>query len=355
MRDTWSIDGHPFTAADGSAWLFYNVRTAATRHAGRPGSGNVVDRLPAPGRLAGAPAPVTFPSEPWEANAAGDAYWNEGAWVLERRATLHQMYSGGFYREATYGIGTASAPGPRGPWRKDPANPIFRSGERITGPGHHSVVVAPDGVTPYVVYHAYDGGRPGRKVHLDRLFWCGDRPAIADGRPTEGEQPMPPGPVHDPAVPHWHAELWARGVLVIAGAALDLGEGLRRVTARQDLRGLRVAVDGVERARIAGPHAPGLPAGAVLTSHLDDDAVHRLTPGAAHTWPWGGEAPLELSLAVRGAARVRAGDAEAAVRSAGDRSTLLRLDVPGGAAEIRVEGDGEVTDLVANARSPLSP
>ena len=78
-------------------------------------------------------------------------------------------------------------------------------------------------------------------------------------------------------------------------------------------------------------------------------------PGAAHTWRWGGEAPLELSLAVRGAARVRAGDAEAAVRSAGDRCTLLRLDVPGGAAEIRVEGDGEVTDLVADARSPLSP
>jgi beta-xylosidase len=80
VRDTWSIDGHPFRAADGSEWLFYNVRTAETGFDGHPGSGNVVDRLLAPDRLAGAPAPVAYPSERWEGSAAGDAYWNEGAW-----------------------------------------------------------------------------------------------------------------------------------------------------------------------------------------------------------------------------------------------------------------------------------
>jgi GH43 family beta-xylosidase len=297
VRDAWSIDGHPFRD-----WLFYNVRPDPAN------SGNVVDRLLAPDRLAGEPAPVVFPSQPWEADAAGERFWNEGAWVMERRGRLHQMYSGGFYREATYGIGTAWADDPRGPWTKDPANPIFASGERITGPGHHCVVLAPDGVTPYAVYHAYDGGRPGRKVHIDRLYWCGDRPAIGDGRPTERPQPLPPGPVHDRAVPHWHAAWWT--------------------------------ADG--GARTSGSGAPDAPAGATLTSHLDDPGVHPLP----HAWDWGGSGPVEVALAVRGEARL--GDAQ--VRSEDGRYALLRTLLPGGARTIRVAGEGEVTDFVATAR-----
>ena len=355
VRDAWSIDGHPFRASDGSEWLFYNVRSAETGFEGHPGSGNVVDRLVAPDRLEGAPTPVVFPSEPWEARAAGDAYWNEGAWVMERRGRLHQMYSGGFYREATYGIGTATADAPRGPWTKDPGNPIFRSGDRITGPGHHSVVLAPDGVTPYVVYHAYDGGRPGRKVHLDRFFWCGDRPAIAGGRPTEGPQPAPPGPVHDPAVPHWHAELWAAGeTLRVGGETIALGGdggAARQVRARHDPSGLSVEIEGVGRRHIPGPHEPRLEGdtdAVALTSHLDDERIHRLLPGTPHVWRWGGEGPVEVTLAVRGRARLTGGGEAVAADGA---FSLLHAVLPDGAAELRIEGDGEITDLVATART----
>ena len=303
VPDTWSIDGHPF-----GEWLFYNVRTDVTGHDGRPGSGNVVDRLLALDRPAGDPGPGDVPERAHgRPTAAGQAYWNEGAWVMARRGRLHQMYSGGFYREATYGIGTAWADDPRGPWTKDPANPIFRSGSRITGPGITASRWRPT-AHPVRRLPRLRRGAPGRKVHLDRLFWCGDRPAIGAGRPTEGPQPAPPGPVYDPAVPHWHAELWASGGVAIAGAGIELGPHLRHVCARQGPAGLRILVDGAERASRPGRHAP--PAGAIVTSHLDDDGLHALP----HAWAWGGAGPSRSPprSAARGASATRASAARTA-------------------------------------------
>jgi hypothetical protein len=78
-----------------------------------------------------------------------------------------------------------------------------------------------------------------------------------------------------------------------------------------------------------------------VTSHLDDDAVHALP----RAWRWGGSGPLEVTLAVRGEARL----GTASARSEDGRYALLRTTLDG-ADEIRVDGEGEVTDLVATAR-----
>ncbi|MBE2319431.1 glycoside hydrolase family 43 protein [Solirubrobacter sp. CPCC 204708] len=364
VTDVWSIDGHPFQDEDGSLWLFYNIRTGATRFGDQPGSGNVVDRLVGPAELEGNPTPVAFPSQRWEGSAAGDAYWNEGSWVLKRRGRYHQLYSGSHYRDATYGIGLTSARTLRGPWVKDP-DPILRSGERITGPGHHSVILAPDGVTTYAVYHGYDRGQPGRKVHLDRVHWCGDRPVIgsgaAVGHPTEDPQPVPPGPVHDAAVPFWHADLFVQGPrLSIGELTLDLDPSPRpwRVRISQGWLGMRVWVDGRLRLQTRGLHTPDLACDGELlecrvTSHVEDEAVRWLTPGEEFAWPWGGTGPFELSLAVRGSARVVAGDASTEITSPVERFALVRLNVPRGADEVVVTGldrGAEVTDMVVTAR-----
>src|SRR5438270_3477022 len=84
IRDAWSIDGHPFRDEDGSLWLFYNIRSQATRYRGMPGSGTVVDRLLDPAVLEGYPTPVSFPSQAWEGGSSQAGYWNEGSWVLKR-------------------------------------------------------------------------------------------------------------------------------------------------------------------------------------------------------------------------------------------------------------------------------
>jgi len=365
VPDVWSIDGHPFQDEDGSLWLFYNVRTEATRYEGKPGSGTVVDRLLAPDRLEGRPTPVAFPSAPWEGTFAGDAYWNEGSWVLKRRGFYHQLFSAGFYRDSSYGIGLASARRPRGPWRKDPANPIFRSGRRITGPGHHCVILAPDGVTPYAVYHGYLDGEPGRKVNLDPAPWCGDRPVIGPGpvtgRPTEAAQPRPASPVYDPAVPWWHADMWVTGQeLQIGGVAVALGGRAhpRRVRANQGAQGLRVWVDGALRHEVDGEHPPRFTAdGAIvshsLTSHLSDERVHELAPGERVEWRWGGAGPVEITLAVSGACQLQAGALRERGLSPDGRFTLLQADVERDVDTIVVIGEApgtRITDLFVAAR-----
>ncbi len=364
VRDAWSIDGHPFQDEDGSLWLFYNTRSAATGFDGRRGSGTVADRLLEPDRLEGRPTPVAFPSARWEGSAAGDEFWNEASWVLKRRGRYYHLYSGGFYRDASYGIGITVADRPRGPWRKDPLNPVFRSGERIRGPGHHSVILAPDGVTSYAVYHAYDGDEPGRKIHLDPLHWAGDRPIIGTdpvaGRPTERPQTLPPPPVFDPAVPWWHADLWARGAVVVDGHEVPLppSPGPLRVRVNHGRDGLRVWVDGRLRHQAPGALSPRFRADgglelASLQSHLSDEAIRWLAPGERQAWPWGGDGPLEVVLAVLGSCRLAARGVETTATSPEDRFALVRLHAPHGAAEIVATGEGagaRIADLFAAAR-----
>ena len=365
VRHEYAIDPHPFQDEDGSLWLFYNVRRDELACDGRPSSANVVDRLITPTQLAGEVTPVSIPSAAWESSHDGLEYWNEGSYVLKRRGRYHELYSGSHYRADSYAIGLSSSDSLRGPWAKPSEAPLFSSGVRITGPGHHSVILAPDGVTPYAVYHGYDSGEPGRKVCVDPLRWCGDRPVIGTGatpgHPTEAAQPIPPGPVHDAGVPWWHADLWVDGTELRVGAVtveLEAHPGAKRVRVNQGFRGLRVWVDDRLVAEADGLHRPefdpdGEIVAASLTSHFDDEVVHRLAPGERRRWQWGGSGALEISVAVRGSATVAAGQASIAVSGEDDYALgHLRADA-GGAREIVVEAGpagAEVTDLAVTAR-----
>ncbi len=365
VRDHYSIDGHPFQDEDGSLWLFYNIRGDEVTFNGKPGSGNVVDRLLDPGTLEGNPAKVTFPSQEWEASVRLGQYWNEGSWVLKRRGRYFQLYSGSYYRESTYGIGLSAADSPRGPWVKHEQNPIFAMGERITGPGHHSVILAPDGVSYYAVYHGYDGPTEGRKVHLDRLRWCGDRPVIGTGRrlgrPTEDAQPVPWQPAYDPAVPYWHADLWVDGCLLhVDDERVEWIPQAHpvRVRVNQSKDGLRAWVDGRLAVQVEGYHAPKLSSdgnilSSSLTSHLEDEAVRWLAPGQKRSWAWGGAGPLEVTVAVRGSAEIIAGNSREEVVSPASEYGLGQLFAADGADKITIvagSSGAHVTDLFVAAR-----
>jgi hypothetical protein len=321
---------------------------------------------------------VALPDAAWEGSGSGEWFWNEGPTVLRRRGRYVQMYSGGWYGDASYGVGFAAADSPRGPWVKAPHNPVFVSGSRITGPGHHCVTTGPDGVTPYAVYHGYVDGRPGRKVHVDRLRWSTEGPRLgaggAPGTPTEVPQPVPDPAVHDPAVPFWHADLWVRAERVRLGeVAVDVPGG-RDVLVDVTMRGqdVRVLVDGrlvvagaragdaaeVALALVAGDAIDGEVCSVTVTTWREDEDLRVLAAGELRSLGWGGSLPVELSVAVDGAAvvRLRAGNALVAERSV-DGATdlpelvLLRTDRPVDAVEVIAGPVGAlVSDLVLTAR-----
>jgi GH43 family beta-xylosidase len=172
----WSIDAHPFRDHDGEWWLFYSARTDATRYRdGTVGCGIAVDRLPEPDRVAGDPSIVLRPDRRWEGNQDGSWFWNEAPCVTPDDGRYRLLYSGGWYADGTYAVGLATATHPRGPWTKDPDNPLLVSGDRVIGPGHTCVTTSHDGRTTFLVHHGHVPGRSGRAAFVSELVWHGDR------------------------------------------------------------------------------------------------------------------------------------------------------------------------------------
>ena len=64
---------------------------------------------------------------------------------------------------------------------------------RVIGPGHASVVHAPDNAHEYIVYHAWDPQHTKRLMRIDRLDWSVKGPSSP--APTLDPQPAPPLPL----------------------------------------------------------------------------------------------------------------------------------------------------------------
>jgi GH43 family beta-xylosidase len=106
-------------------------------------------------------------------------------------------YSFYHYAKPEYGIGYATAPAPLGPWTKGPNNPLVVQKLEIgvSGPGHNSITVSPDGEELFMVYHTHaDPRQPSgnRTVNIDRLIFTDDGQLQLLG-PTRSPQPLPSG------------------------------------------------------------------------------------------------------------------------------------------------------------------
>jgi GH43 family beta-xylosidase len=197
-NEIFAIDAHPFRdPRDGQWYLFYARDELEPPHAG---TGVVVDRLLAMDRLEGRPRPVLRPFADWQVfelkravKGGLDWYTIEGPFVLPHDGRYVCFYSGGRWEEPHYGVAYCLADHPLGPWKdeghREGPSVLATLPGRVRGPGHNSIILGPDLLTPYVVYHGWDPDCTARYPRIDPLVWRDGRPRC-DG-PSWEPRPAP--------------------------------------------------------------------------------------------------------------------------------------------------------------------
>jgi GH43 family beta-xylosidase len=200
-KEEFAIDPHVFTDADGARYLFYATDFLEHTHIG---TGTVVDRMLDDFTLQGRPRPVTRALYDWQVydparKEKGGVRWHtvEGPFVLAHRGRYYEMFSGGNWQNISYGVSYATSDRVLSDkeWEQHADGvkvlPVLRTipGE-VVGPGHNSVVRAPDNQQLFCVYHRW--AEEGRVLSIDRLEFVGDALTVAGATTTP--QPAPNAP-----------------------------------------------------------------------------------------------------------------------------------------------------------------
>lgn len=185
--ERFAIDPHPFQDHDGTWYLFY---ARDVLEAARPGTHLAVVRLADMTTPAGPVTVVLEPHDDWQLYQSGRSMYGgvyewhtiEGPSVVRRQGRYWMTYSGGAWTGDGYGVTWAVADHPLGPWTH-PADAVplldtARTG--LLGPGHNSLVVAPDG-SDVVAFHAWDSPDGARQVYLHRVDFTPDGPVLGAG------------------------------------------------------------------------------------------------------------------------------------------------------------------------------
>lgn len=183
------IDGHAYRDVDGTWYMFYAKDFPNTDDGYKAGTGIVVDRLLDMTRLEGRPQLVVRPRQEWtlfEAKRKMDLYggnvfdWHtiEGPWVAKHDDRYYCFYSGSNFGTMKYGLDYVEAEKVTGPYTNqgEYARVLRGVPELVRGPGHHSIVIGPDGETEMVVYHAWNERMTDREMCIDPLIWTSRGP-----------------------------------------------------------------------------------------------------------------------------------------------------------------------------------
>jgi GH43 family beta-xylosidase len=146
--------------------------------------------------VSGEPTLLLRPDQIWEMKSGPDWFWNEGAKLIEHAGTYYLMYSANFFGSRDYSVGYATSSNPLGPFVKYENNPVlFSRSDEVSGPGHNSITVSPDGSELFIVYHTHTIpiiGGGNRQMSLDRMGFRKDGTLFVNG-PTLSVQPPPSG------------------------------------------------------------------------------------------------------------------------------------------------------------------
>ena len=100
--------------------------------------------------------------------------WTEGSYIFRKNDRYYLMYSANFFGGKNYAVGYATSESPLGPFKKADNNPVLQKnvehGGIVTGTGHNSVTLSPDGKQMLCVYHGRTS-KTGKQrvVFIDRM------------------------------------------------------------------------------------------------------------------------------------------------------------------------------------------
>lgn len=182
--ERFAIDAHPFRDDDGQ-WYLYYARDVLDHP--RPGTHLAVVPLDGPTAVGGEPVAVLAPFADWQIYARDrlmhgrrfDWHTLEGPFVVRRHGRYWMTYSGGAWTGPGYAVSWAVADHPLGPWTPAPADapPLLCTGGDLVGPGHNSLVVAPDG-SDAIAFHSWDAARTRRQMRVHRFEVRPDGPVV---------------------------------------------------------------------------------------------------------------------------------------------------------------------------------
>lgn len=276
-RQDFAIDPHVFCDGDGAAYMFYATDFLDGSHVG---TGIVVDRMLDPFTLSGHPRTVTRAKFDWqvydpERKEKGGVRWHtvEGPFVLERKGTYYEMFSGGNWRNTSYGVSVAVTDDIErdDEWTQHcdgiDSLPLLRTiADKVIGPGHNSAILGPNNRELYCIYHRWVGGE--RVMALDRMDFAGGKRIFLLG-PTWLPQKAPFVPRVFDEYADAAANLrcikgtWAQGDRSIVSDSGGVNEivyqaesesflaivALRSTDGKQGIFGIRLALDASEAAQ----------------------------------------------------------------------------------------------------------
>jgi beta-xylosidase len=188
----FAIDPHPVQDDDGR-WYLFHARDFPDTSDDRAGTALVVHELVTMTELAPRGATVLRAHFDWQLFAKNrsmygrtfDWYTLEGPCVIKRGGRYFCLYSGGCWQNETYGVDYAVADAVLGPYDdrggEDGPRVLRTIPKRMIGPGHCSVVRAPDDRTDMLVYHAWDASMRARTMRIDPLRFTPAGPRCEEG------------------------------------------------------------------------------------------------------------------------------------------------------------------------------
>jgi beta-xylosidase len=184
----FAIDPHPFQDEDGRWYLFYARDFLDLDSERRAGTALMVAPLRSMTELAAEGKVVLRAGHDWQRFQSDrlmygrrwDWHTLEGPCVRKHDDHYYCFYSGGRWETENYGVDYAISDDVLGPYSDEgsAAGPrVLKTvpGE-VLGPGHNSIILGPDSVTDYIVYHAWDKDMTARQMCVDLLAWTENGP-----------------------------------------------------------------------------------------------------------------------------------------------------------------------------------